>query len=239
MFEGELGNSGVGERGLIKLAGVVIGCRHRRYRDGQSRHPRRDLGQVQPHRLGGERAGLVWPSGLQCRLDQIQHVIGHLVNIVKRPVSRWADPDRRVIRRLVVGFCEANPHRDSVRSIQEPLQPAGCGPGCHVSGVPQCGRHIASPGGQHPEIGEQLMTTQLAARDPLRHPQAGRTDLLSLRPEPGGDQIEDHDPPALDGINGRAVLAQLCESRLERSAKISHGPGAVRRERQQRHPLRR
>ena len=123
MLEGELGNSGVGERGLVKLAGVRVGCCHRRYRGGQSRHPRRDLGQVQPHRFVREHPGLIGSPGVQCRLDRIQHVIGHLVNVVQRPVSRRADPGRRVIRGLVVGVGEGGPDGDSLRGIQEPSQP--------------------------------------------------------------------------------------------------------------------
>ena len=46
-----------------------------------------------------------------------------LENVVQRPVSRRADPDRCLIRRLVVGVGDPNPHRDSLRGIQEPLHP--------------------------------------------------------------------------------------------------------------------
>jgi hypothetical protein len=85
-------------------------------------HPH-TLGQVQPHRLVRECAGLIGSPEAKSRLDRIQHVIGHLVNVVQRPVSRRADPDRGVICRLVVGVGEGDPDRDSFRGIQESLQP--------------------------------------------------------------------------------------------------------------------
>ena len=83
------------------------------------------------------------------------------------------------------------------------------------------------------------MTTQLAARDPLRHLQAGRPDLLGPVPLPGGDQINQHDASAVDSIDGSTVFAELGVGPLQRNAEVGHCADAVRRECQQHHPLRR
>ncbi len=117
------------------------------------------------------------------------------------------------------------------------MQAPRCRPGSDLGGIPVGGLRIAASGGQHPEVGEHLVAAQLAALDLLGHPQAARPDLLGVGPVPGRDQIEQHHPPALDGIDGRALLAQLGEGRLKRSPELGHDPGAVRRERQQYHSV--
>ena len=83
------------------------------------------------------------------------------------------------------------------------------------------------------------MTTQLAARDPLCHLQAGRPDLLGPVPLPGGDQVNQYDAPALDGIDGSTAFAELRVGLLQWSAEVGHCADTVRRECQQHHPLRR
>ena len=178
-------------------------------------------------------------SGVQRRLDEVEHVFAHLVNVVARPLSGRADSARCVIRRFVVGFGEPDPHRDAPRAIQEPVQAAGFRPGRHFSGVPARGIHIALRRRQDPEVGEQLVAPQLAALDLLSHVQAGRSDLLGLRPVSGGDQVQHDHAPALDGIDGCAVLAELFVGPLKRSAEIGHDAEAIRRKRQQHHALRR
>lgn len=94
----------------------------------------------------------------------------------------------------------------------------------HLRGVAASGLDVAPAGGQYPEVGEYLVAARLAALDLVCHFQAGCPDLIRLLPVPGGDQVQEHHPPALDGIDGRAGFAQLGEGRLQRAAAAAARP---------------
>ena len=166
VIEGKLGDAGVGQRGPVELFGFGISGCHRRDRQGQGRRPRRHPGQIQQHRLGGQRAGLLEAPGVQCGLDGVEHILGQLVftgvqrrpgrvvQAVTGPVPRRADCDRGLIGRVVVRFCQGDPHRDPVRGVEESLQGPRRRPGANFGAVAAGGLQLTPSGGEHPEVGE-------------------------------------------------------------------------------------
>ena len=182
-------------------------------------------------------ASLVEATGLHRRLDEVEHVIAHL-NVVHRECPRRADPDRGLVRRLIVGLGERNAHLDALCNKEIHLQAARAGPVRHLGGVATRGVQVAPRCREDPEITEEMVPEQPSAMGLLCHPQAVRPDQFSLLPMPCCHQIEHHHAPHRHGVDRGAVTADLLVSLFERNPEVGHGVDAVRGERQLHDPPR-
>jgi len=143
------------------------------------------------------------------------------------------------VSRRVVAVGKRDTHSDPVGRIEEPLQPPRLGPRVYVRGVPARRHKVAAAGGQHPEIGEELVIALLAAARILGHPRAHGPGLDSLIPVPGGHQVQNHHTAGVEGIDRRAVPDEVRKSLMERTADVGEGVDAVCRECRQHHLPRR
>ena len=182
-------------------------------------------------------AGLIETPGLYCSFDEVEHIVAHL-NVVWWEYPRWADLDRALISRLVVGFSERNANRDPLRHKEIHLHAARTGPVRQLGGVAARRLQIAPPCGQDPEKTQEMVAKQFPTLGLLGHCQAVRPDPVRLLPMPGGHQIEHHHAPHRHGVDRGTVTADLLVGLVERDAEVGHDVNAVRGESQLHDPAR-